>query len=543
MLALRRSYKEVSKLADIDIVARCKEYSVEVDASDVPGTLTRLINAMQEKKESAETAGAEATDKAERLMGSLEKALGAINQRAELHEAAGVQGKQALGVDPGGAAAIAEEAGHDPERTKQVLDSVVHAKAFPIDEALVPLRHPIYDRKPEDGNTKALQEFSDTLYIMSRVLNRPVSSLRTFKSAVERSPAFRDLLNKIPDVRFRDDDDDSRQKSATDALVSDSTAAGGAFTPRGLSATVWEDIRVKCLLMQQFQTIQMPTRVFDNPYRTGSARCYLTSQATDMTPHAFDTQVATLTAKGFGAAMEFSGELDEDSLTPVMPIVVDDLSTTLAESLESAILNGDVTDSTHMDTCVTAATDVRKAWDGLRYLTYTASLTQSLATFTIENLRKLTAGMGKYGTNPNDLVWVVSPKARVKLLSLKDANNYPMVQTVSQIPNPTVVSGMLNALDGSPIIVSGQMPENLTTAGIYGDTGGDPSAYHNTTILQFNKRAFLLGERRGLRIENDRFILGDFILVVAKARWAWVPKIACSASYKCAYAGIAVDVS
>jgi len=149
--------------------------------------------------------------------------------------------------------------------------------------------------------------------------------------------------------------------------------------------------------------------------------------------------------------------------------------------------------------------------------------------------------MGKYGANPDDCFWLMSPKAIVKMLSLKDANNYPMVQTLNLYgPQATVLSGRLLQLDGSPIIVSGQYPEYMTTAGIYGDSGGDPSAYTNTSMLKVNKKMFLVGERRGITVENDRLILADYTLVVAKARWAWAPKIACSATYPCAYCGIAM---
>ena len=73
----------------------------------------------------------------------------------------------------------------------------------------------------------------------------------------------------------------------------------------------------------------------------------------------------TLTAKKLGALTVFSEEVSEDSIIAIIPFLRNKLGNAIANSVERAILDGDVT-ATHQDFDVTAATDARKAWPGIR---------------------------------------------------------------------------------------------------------------------------------------------------------------------------------
>jgi HK97 family phage major capsid protein len=73
----------------------------------------------------------------------------------------------------------------------------------------------------------------------------------------------------------------------------------------------------------------------------------------------------TLTAKKLGCLTVFSEEVSEDFVIAIIPFLRNKLGNAIASAIERAILDGDTT-ATHMDNDVTASTDARKAWIGLR---------------------------------------------------------------------------------------------------------------------------------------------------------------------------------
>lgn len=528
-------------MADIDIAVLAEKYGIAIDEADPRGTIARVMEAMDAAKSDADEEVAGLGKTVAELKGLVGEAVQAINDTRELGGVAGgkIEGKGELEVDPGALAAEQEKAGLDPERSRQVQDDLANAKSVPALTPFSRVAHPVYYQAPQTDEQKALQDWSDQLYIMSEVLRCDPRELGAYRDVVDSSPAVRKMLNDVPSMNWKPFGGHTKpqDKTATDALVSDSASSGGDYVPVAMSASIFEDIRLATPLAAQLMQINMPSLTYKPPYKTDTSICYLTAQATDMTPAAFDTGTPTLTAKGFGSAMEFSGEIEEDSLAPVLPIVRQTLVDIHADHLERALVNGD--DGTHMDTFITGTTDTRTAWDGFRYLTYAGSLTQSLNTLNVDNLRLMRAGMGKYGVDPKQLIWVCSPKGHIKMLGLKDDQNNQAVMTMDKVgPQATILTGQLAAIDGAPLLVSSHYPEWETSAGIYGDSGGTPSPYTRSGVLCINKKMFWLGNRRPVRIEQDKFILSDYILVVAKARWAFMPAIACNSTYPCAYRGI-----
>jgi HK97 family phage major capsid protein len=429
-----------------------------------------------------------------------------------------------------------------------VQDTLAQAKVLPVPTAFSNFRraneHPIYHQVAQDETQLAMQQWNDDLYMMSVIFDCPPTDLKLWRDTIE-IPAVREAVNKVPLARWKPGREAGlgHEKDATDALVSDTAAQGGDWVPVAMSASIFEDIRIATVVAQQLMQINMPSLTMKTPYNVGNATTYLTSQGVNQTPAALDTGSPTLSAKGFGTAMEFTGEMEEDSIAPVLPIVRQTMISDQAEALETALINGDDA-ATHMDGAAVegGSGDVRKAWDGFRFLTYTSSLTTDLNTLNVENVRLLTSNMGKYGIMPDQNFWLTGPKIMVKLLSLKDNQNNQAVLTMDKLgPNATIVTGQIANIDGSPLLVSGQYPEWEDSTGIYGDSGGTPSAYTQSSMLKINKRMFWLGNRRPLRIEQDRVVLGDYTVVVAKSRWAFVPAIACNTSNKCAWRGINMD--
>jgi hypothetical protein len=160
--------------------------------------------------------------------------------------------------------------------------------------------------------------------------------------------------------------------------------------------------------------------------------------------------------------------------------------------VEDSIVNGD--DSvTHMDSDITSAASNQKAWKGLRKLALAASSTVSFSGGAVsktglDSMRKL---MGKYGTNPKELVWVVGPSAYAQLLNIDE------VATVEKFgPQATVLTGALAVFRGIPIVVSEFVRENLNASGVY-----DGTTTNRTVVHLANMRRFYVGMRRPIRVK------------------------------------------
>jgi HK97 family phage major capsid protein len=493
-------------MADVDVAHLCTIYDVRADHTDPRGTLAKLLEAMH-----AEGRGGRA----------------------------GIQGRSTLGVDPGGRAtaallrSIGDEGAFNPgaeprDGVDSDLPRIVKSrveKSSKVPSTGRDLRE-VLARPAGDEDELALQRWNDNCHLLSRVLDLHPKRLNYFADVLQRN--------------------DRLAKSAVDAMTSGDAGYGAEWVPTAFSAALWTDIRLAAKVAAAFVQIDMPTLSYKSPYATGHTTCYLTSEATDLTPAHVPTGAATLTAKGMGAALEFSGELTEDSIIPTLPMATEDMVQTLAEHLDTSIINGDTT-SPHFDGAAVnlGAADTRRAWKGLRRLTHDASLLTSLSTLTAEALLGLRGGMGVYGVDPAQLVMIASPRAYIKLLSLKDSANNAVVLGMDKIgAAATILTGMLGSLWGIPILVSAQSPEwEGEATGYYEDGGGDPPAAHWSSIIVANRRAFLVGHRRPVAIESARFILGDWVLVVGRQRVAFSPRITCGATRPCAYRGIGVDVS
>lgn len=401
------------------------------------------------------------------------------------------------------------------EETQNKLDEILHMPALQAPQ-VKPQDKEVVRRAADLGEPeKALEQvvfgedrgdpearmrlYNDTAHLLSRLNGNKALAGQYWQGMLERDPAVKYVT----------------------AVTSDGSGYGAEWVPTGFSADVWQDLHLQTLVGGNLEQINMPTLSYKLPYVASNTTAYLTSQATDITTSRFGTEADTLTAQGFGAALYFSGEMEEDSIIPVMPVVRQDIARTLAQGLESALLDGDTT-GTHQDSDVTGSTDVRKAWNGFRKLALADAATKTDGTsFQTSTWRAARTAMGKYGISPSDLICVTGPVGFNKLLNLSE------VMTVDKYgPNATLLSGELARFDGVPIIVSGQVRENLNASGVY-----DGSTTTKSYMLLIDRRRFMLGTRRALTIEDDRFILGDYKLVVAKARWAFASRIGVSSTY------------
>jgi len=312
-----------------------------------------------------------------------------------------------------------------------------------------------------------------------------------------------------------------RNSELSKALAAANDGAGAEYVPTGLSAQLIDDVRLALRVAGLFPNITMPAKsgAWEVPNVLGRKGAYIigepqTDSASKIPAVTSGTAKKVFTAVTHGLRMLFSDDLDEDSLVAMMPLVRAELVAAIADAMENAVINGDITDSTHFDSDVTAANDIRKSWDGLRKFSGGSSgnAAVDISTLSLANMRAIRKKMGIYGAKAENNAWIPGVSGFVQMLSIDE------VETAEKWGTGfTAKAGTLAMLDGSPVVPSEFIREDLTTAGIY-----DGVTTTDTIILYANTKAHWTAQKpSGLKVETDRDIETQQTVAVASQRVAF----------------------
>lgn len=289
---------------------------------------------------------------------------------------------------------------------------------------------------------------------------------------------------------------------------------GAEWVPVGLSSSYIEEFQLDRQVAALFKSFTMPNGTFELPVQESTTIARIQAEGSTIAQANFNTSKLTFSAVKLAEYTVLTEELNEDSAPSILTLARNEVVQASARAIETAIINGDTTGS-HQDSDVTAATDARKAWKGLRKLALANSATIDFtnAAATVTKLRSMRTLMGKYGVEVRDLAWLVTPKVYAQMINL------PEVTTVDKLgPQATIRTGVLDQLDGVPIIVSEFGRDDLNASGVY-----DASVVNRSGILLVKLSRFYLGVRRPIKVRavqdptppNDRWLLaswwrGDF---------------------------------
>ena len=301
------------------------------------------------------------------------------------------------------------------------------------------------------------------------------------------------------------------------ALDTATSTEGSELIPTAFSATMVDKIALALRVVGLFVRFTMPTGTYRWPVQTGFATAYRMGQATTdlqfytslVTPSTPTTTNVLFDADKIAAAIFWSDEISQESIIPILPFVGDQVVLSISRALETAVINGS-TLTTDLDNAAaaklwTSTADARNSWNGLRNQVAASSVTKvDGGTFAVGILRTTKANMGVYGVDPTMLRWIVGPKSLTLFLGLTE------VLTMEKFgPMATIVSGQLAQVDGSPIIPSEFIYENLTGNAVY-----DGVTTTKTMALLAHARAFYVADRRTVTLEQDRNVLSGQNVIV-----------------------------
>ena len=279
-----------------------------------------------------------------------------------------------------------------------------------------------------------------------------------------------------------------------------------------LSSTLNERLYAESAIARRFQgsELTMPTNPFKLPVVNARPQFQIIAEAADSSGAKDDVGTANVTLDTFklvGIA-EYSYEVDEDSVLAILPIITNQLSSSAADALEDAIINGadQAVASSHQDTLDSAGTAIATtspsmACNGLRKLGLTSGLAVDAgdAAFTPDLVGSMRAALGVYGLRPQDLALIVSIADYNTLLVDDNTATYQLWGGGNTLQN-----GQLPQIWGIDIVPSSQMRDDLDDDGVNSSTGANN--VHSAACL-VHVPSYVVGVKRGFTVEidNDKY--------------------------------------
>jgi len=318
---------------------------------------------------------------------------------------------------------------------------------------------------------------------------------------------------------------------------STSSGYGDEWVGAAYSTSLWESIRIQANVMskipsvevpQGYESITLPLESTDPIWYNISENTTNGSTVGAPAPTITSSRVATgnasLTLAKMGARVVWTGEMEESSLIPFANQVRQQLATSGAEYLDSAIIDGDTetTDSTNINNIGGAEVTGGHylAFNGFRKscLVTTTANSRAGGALTVEDFLETMKLMGSAGINGLDTskcAFIVDPNTYYKALAL------PEVLTRDVFASPTLEGGKLTGLWGYPLMVSGSMhfmssARKANSAGKVNTT--DTTANLYGAILAVRWDQWKLGWRRRITMETTRFANSDSNEIVAMLR-------------------------
>ena len=276
--------------------------------------------------------------------------------------------------------------------------------------------------------------------------------------------------------------------------------AGSGQGPH-LPSAVWElevslnmenEIRRRLVVAPIFRNIAMQTNVMTIPVNPEAGHAtWVTNGQFGAAASAGASQTHALkeiTLNAFKVATnEYTAyEEEEDALLALMPVIRDAMVRRVAKAVDKAMLLGAGSGADPVKGLTVFATNT------------TATGNTVTAGMTVAKMRALRQGLGAWGLDPSEVIYIVNTDTYYQLL------DDTVFQTMNQVgPQATLLTGQIGQIGGSPVLVSAEYASPGT--GVAG-------------AIAVNTANFIVGNQRGLRIDTQELVETQRRVMVASLR-------------------------
>lgn len=306
------------------------------------------------------------------------------------------------------------------------------------------------------------------------------------------------------------------------ALTSTVAGSGSDWVPTFATSELWRDFHLAATITPQFRRYDMPTNPYTLPVESSDITFkYASTENQAVTASNPTTASASLSAKKIQAEIDFSGEVTEDSIIPIIPNLRFDLVRRGGQTMDDLVVNGDTTTAAtgnvNSDDQAPTAGSFYLAFAGIRKfhnVTNTGQETNMAAAPTSALITAVRSKLGKYGARPSDLILVTGPSTYYKIQLLAE-----VITLEKYGPNATVLTGELARWFNIPILLNETTDLTNTSGRVAVAT---PSNNTVGWLSLVNTTMWKTGFRRDLQIESFRDIQKDQNILVASFRMAFV---------------------
>ena len=294
-----------------------------------------------------------------------------------------------------------------------------------------------------------------------------------------------------------------------------------------VSTNIERDIQNELVLAPLFREIPLTAANMIIPILpdSGYAEFTVNQAATGSSPHGnlaqtgdtygspfggVDLTEKTLSTKKLISQSYLGNETEEDAILPILPLIRESIVRSHAKGIENAVLLGNhstgVYTSGTFDGLVTMASA-----DSDQTQSTTAVATDTVTAAELLSLRK---NMGKYGVNPNDVIYIVSQAVYFQLLEDAEFQDANLVGDMA-----TKLNGEIGQVFGSKILMCDEFPAQAANG--YG-------------AIAVYARNYVMPRLRGVTLESDYEVANQRRVLVASQRIGFDDLIA-GATSKWAY--------
>lgn len=304
------------------------------------------------------------------------------------------------------------------------------------------------------------------------------------------------------------------------------------------SGDLWDLVRLRANVVGLIPNYETPPGVesVTLPVLDGDVTWYLVGEATDMgsnpggritekaTASKLNSGSASVTLSKLGARAYWTGEVTESAVLPFVSVLRDNFAESGADSLESAIIDGDTstTTNTNVNYAATApgGTEYWLAWNGFRHLglkTNTAN-SRDAGALTAEDFLETVKLMGTAGIDGLDkmrVFFISDVRTMYKAMELSE------VKTRDVFVSPTIENGALTGIWGYRYFTSANFhrPSANRLANTSGLIDGSTAANNTTgSLVSVRSDHWRFYWRRRMTMETTRVPAADATELVALIR-------------------------
>ena len=259
-----------------------------------------------------------------------------------------------------------------------------------------------------------------------------------------------------------------------------------------VSLNMENEIRRRLVVAPIFRNIAMQTNVMTIPvnpeagYATWVTNAQFGAAASAGASQTHALKEITLNAFKVATNEYTAYEEEEDSLLALMPVIRDAMVRRVAKAVDKAMLLGAGSGADPVKGLTVFATNT------------TATGNTVAAGMTVAKMRALRQGLGAWGLDPSEVIYIVNTDTYYQLL------DDTVFQTMNQVgPQATLLTGQIGQIGGSPVLVSAEYASPGT--GVAG-------------AMAVNTANFIVGNQRGLRIDTQELVETQRRVMVASLR-------------------------